>query len=575
MPNFFTDNTDLVRHFSSLDLRGVVNTLENGYKNNDRQSDAPRNYDDAMEGYDAALNLLGDICANFIAPRSAAIDAAGTELRDGRVIYAAPTTESRMVLAESGFMGVMLPREHGGSNMPVTIYMMMIEMVSRADASLMTLFGYQDVGELIARFGTPDQARDFLPKLASGEDIGAIVLSEPGAGSDLQAVKLKAHEDGDGNWFLSGTKHFISNGCGDVLMVLARSEPNIKNIFGLSLFACRSSDKVRVTRLEEKMGLHGSPTCELFFDDAPAQLIGQRKVGLTRYVLESLNQARFSVAAQALGIAEAAYAAALEYAQQRSQFNQKIYQFPAVSEMLIGMQVALESSRALLYEGAQWLDRRNQLMHQAQEQSEPGAASDDIRSEYRTANKMINLLSPMVKYVVTEAANKVCYDAQQIFGGMGYMRETGIERLVRDVRITTIYEGTSQIQVAASIKHVMADALAELFDAWDNKKRDSSLDVLCDDLDELRRVFGDCVALLSKRNDKREIDAAARSLVDMYSRLLGCYLLLNQAETDDRKKLIARRYSIAAQARATATLATLSKKKYSDHDQRDTICGVD
>jgi alkylation response protein AidB-like acyl-CoA dehydrogenase len=574
MANFFTDNTDLVQQFAKLDLSRVVESLEGGYQNEDRQSAAPRDYDEAMEGFEAALTLLGDICANFIAPRGAAIDAKGASLRDGEVRYAAPTTEARELLAESGFMGVTLPREHGGSNMPATIYMMMIEMVSRADASLMTLFGYQDVGELIARFGTPDQAREFLPKLASGEHIGAIVLSEPGAGSDLQSVKLKAHEDEDGNWFLNGTKHFISNGCGDVLMVLARSEPKVENMFGLSLFVCGRSDKVRVTRLEEKMGLHGSPTCELSFDDAPAQLIGQRKAGLTRYVLESLNQARFSVAAQAIGIAEAAYTAALDYARQRVQFKQTIYEFPAVSEMLIDMRVALESSRALLYEGAQWLDRRHQFSHQIALQKEAGTDFEDVQKEYRAANKIVNLLSPMVKYVVTEAANKVCYDAQQIFGGMGYMRETGIERLVRDVRITTIYEGTSQIQVAASIKHVMADSLSGMFDEWAGKKHAPSLRDIRESLDELRVVFDDCVSLLSCRNDRHEIDAAARGVVDMYSRLLGGYLLLDQADADDRKRHIARRYLIDAQGEAAATLSALRRNKHSYQVQRDSICRV-
>lgn len=574
MPNFYNDNPDLLRHFANLDLRAVVESMENGYRDSGRRSDAPADYTEAMETYESALSLLGDICANAIAPLSAKIDAEGTRLVNGEVVYAAPTNQARSLLADSGFMGVMLPREHGGSAFPATVYMMMIEMVSRADASLMTLFGYQDVGELIARFGSPEQARQFLPDLASGKHIGAIVLSEPGAGSDLQAIKLKAREDGDGNWTLAGTKHFISNGCGDVLMVLARSEPGISNIFGLSLFVCPRSDRVRVTRIEEKMGLHGSPTCELQFDDAPAQLIGQRKVGLTRYVLESLNQARFSVAAQAIGIAEAAYRMARDYAQQRTQFGQTIVHFPAVRQMLLDMHVALASSRALLYEGVFQLDLRNQLAHRIEECKKSGGDYDEIQRNYRISNNMVSLLSPMVKYAVTEAAIKICYDAQQIFGGMGYIKETGIERLVRDVRITTIYEGTSQIQVAASIKYVMADILASKFDEFAAADRDSSLDGLYDTVFEIRDTFKKCIAILVDRNDKYEIDAAARSLVDCYCQTLCGYLLLDQAKTDNEMMHVAHRYLVDAQASSVATLERVSASRYSRQFDRQQFSEV-
>ena len=309
MANFFSDNQDMVAQLEDLDLERIVDLLENGYSSNDDEDanfPAPTSYADAMEFYAQSIELLGDITANSIAPLSEHIDSEGSTLNpDGSVSYAKATDEARALLSESGFMGVMLPRKYGGAGVPATIYMLMIELVSRADAALMTMFGYQDVGELIARFGTEEQAQEFLPGLCSGEKIGAIVLSEPGAGSDLQAVKVKAREDENGQWHLNGTKHFISNGCGDVLMVLARSEEKISNIFGLSLFVCAKSDAVKVAHVEKKMGLHGSPTCELLFNDAPAQLIGKRKAGLTRYVLESLNQARFSVAAQALGIAKA------------------------------------------------------------------------------------------------------------------------------------------------------------------------------------------------------------------------------------------------------------------------------
>lgn len=570
MPNFFEDNSDLHDTFRRLDLRSVVTFLEDGFLDS---SGGPQNYEDAMDSYEQALVLLGDICANFIAPRSAEIDAEGAKLSDGSVKYASATEECRKVLSESGFMGVMLPREYGGSNLPVTVYMMMVEMVSRADASLMTLFGYQDVGELIARFGTQQQRESLLPGLASGEFIGSVVLSEPGAGSDLQSIRLSARQTGDGQWLLNGTKHFISNGCGDVLMVLARSEPNIGNMFGLSLFVCRRSERVRVTRLEEKMGLHGSPTCELLFDDAPAELIGQRKVGLTKYTLESLNQARFSVAAQALGIAEAAYEAALGYSKQRIQFNRPVYRFPAVSEMLVDMRIAIETSRVLLYEGAKWLDTRNQLQMTVENLADDDEQLPNLRDEYRSANKFVNLFSPMVKYVVTEKAIDTCYKAQQIFGGMGYMRETGIERLVRDVRITTIYEGTTQVQVSASLKHVLADILGQLFDRWLEKKRNSPLGELLDQALALRSLTNECIDAASSL-DKQELERAARPLVDGYADLTAALLLLDQAENDKRKKMLAQEHIERSRRTALATLELLTSRRRLGATDIDEICST-
>lgn len=563
MANFFYDNDDLRLHFANLDLTDVVALLENDYSGSPESAGSrPADYDEAIDNYRESLDVLGDITANFIAPRSAAIDAAGTSLTDGRVAYARQTEEARQKLAESGFMGVMLPCEYGGAGFPATIYMMMIEMVSRADASLMTLFGYQDVGELIARFGTPDQARQFLPGLASGESIGAIVLSEPGAGSDLQAIKVKATQDDAGQWRLNGVKHFISNGCGDVLMVLARSEEKISNIFGLSLFVCPKSDRVQVTKVEKKMGLHGSPTCELVFDDAPAQLIGRRKAGLTKYVLESLAQARFSVAAQALGIAQDAYERARNYSVERVQFGRRISEFPAVSELLDEMELSLQSGRAMLYEAVRWLDLKVQLS----EAIEHGRVSEellpDAKNRLRQASRYSNLLSPLVKYVVTEASQATCISAQQIFGGLGYMWETGIEQLVRDVRITTIYEGTTQVQVAASLKHVSSDVLADLFDDWAARDYPPDVQDIADQISENRSLFNEMRDTISSYDSTSLADAAARDLADVYSQVFGAYALLKHTGGDSRRADFARRYAINACAFATAKLVSLRKGRY-------------
>lgn len=564
MANFFSDNQDLCLHFKSISLQDIVTLLEREYSDSrsEGSGSGPASYDEAIDTYRESLELLGDICANFIAPRSTAIDAAGTKLVNGHVTYARGTDEARRKLADAGFMGVMLPRKYGGAGFPATIYMMMIEIVSRADASLMTLFGYQDVGELIARFGTEAQAQQFLPGLASGEYVGAIVLSEPGAGSDLQSIKVSASVNDAGEWRLNGVKHFISNGCGDVLMVLARSEPKISNIFGLSLFVCQKSENVQVTKVEEKMGLHGSPTCELVFNDAPAQLLGTRKAGLTKYVLESLAQARFSVAAQALGIAQGAYEKAREYSRDRKQFGRRICEFPAVAELLDGMELSLESNRAMLYESIKWLDLKVQLSEAMHRSEFDESLVTNGQEKLRQAGRFVNLLSPLVKYAVTESSQTVCINAQQVFGGLGYMRETGIERMVRDVRITTIYEGTSQVQVAAALKYIIADVLSDMFDTWANQIYEQCLVDIATQIAENRRLFAKMVHIVRGHESPEFADAVARDLADVYSQLFGAYVLLQHASNDKRREQSARRYAIDAFAFVTGRLTALERGKY-------------
>lgn len=565
MTNYFSDNPDLLFHYSNMDLREIVQLLEDGYANGtaaEPEQSGPEKYEEAIDIYRESLELLGDISANFIAPRSASIDAEGSKLRDGKVIYAKDTEDGRKKLAESGFMGVMLPREHGGSRFPATVYMMMIEVLSRADASMMTLFGYQDVGELIARFGSEQQAAEFLPGLASGACIGAIVLSEPGAGSDLQAIKVKATETQPGKWVLNGVKHFISNGGGDVLMVLAQSEEKAANIFGLSLFVCPKSAGVKVTRVEEKMGLHGSPTCELVFDNAPAQLIGRRKFGLAKYILESLSQARFSVAAQALGIAEGAYQQAWDYAQQRVQFGKKIISFPAVYDMLENMRLSLASSRAMLYESVKWLDLKVRLEEALEHQHIDDDSIVQAKKKLQLATRYVSLLSPLIKYVVTEASTIVCHNAQQIFGGMGYMRETGIEQRVRDIRITTIYEGTSQIQVAASIRFVVSDVLKDQFDAWQSDDYPTELGDIVTLIRETRTIFAEYVAIVRDHKNDRLTSSTARDLADIYSSIFGSFLLFRSVIADNGREQLARQFAIDSLASAVSKLTGLKRGKY-------------
>jgi alkylation response protein AidB-like acyl-CoA dehydrogenase len=496
----------------------------------------------------------------------------GANHQNGNVSYAKGTQEALDQLAQAGFMGVIIPHQYGGLNFPATIYFMMIEMISRADASLMTLFGYQDVGEAISKFAPEEIAEKFLPKYTLGEHTGSMVMTEPGAGSDLQAIKMKAYQDQDGQWRLHGEKQFISNGCGQVLLVLARSEPNTSNMFGLSLFACHGGDQVKVNRIEHKMGLNGSPTCALYFDHAPCYLVGKRRHGLI-HVLYILNHARFSVAAQALGIAEAAYQEALKYSKIREQFGKLIYEIPSVANLLIEMRVTIECNRTLLYASSQWLDLRNKLEEKLEKLKEAGKDHSEERSRFNQAAKIVDMLSPMAKYIITEDANRICYDAQQVHGGMGYMKDMEVERLVRDVRITTIYEGTSQIQILAAAKGVWTDVLSELFNEMEKHKHPNDLLPLQHDLMELRKIFHKCLEQLKNSSDSAFKEVASKDLVDMYAAIYTGHLILKEANDVPRKKKIANRFIHRALSNANRSQTSILQQHYSDTASVDEICG--
>ena len=358
MPNFFTDNADIQWRIRNADLSEIVRLKEGDFSEAAQYPYAPVSVEDAVEGYCRVLQLVGDVSANFIAPRANAVDREGPRLEDGKVTYARGTQEELKLLSDANLMGFTLPRKYGGLNMPKIAYVCAIEMVSRADAALMTLFGLQDIAETILLFANDAQKDRYLPKFSTGEVTGAMVLTEPDAGSDLQAVRLKATpvDEKAGKWRLDGVKRFITNGCGDVLLVLGRSEAGTRDGRGLSLFICECGPWVRVRHIEDKLGIHGSPTCELLFKDAPCELVGQRRRGLSKYVMSLMNGARIAIAAQALGIAEAAYRAALAFADQREQFGAKIMDMPPITEMLLDMKIEVENGRALLYDAAATVD---------------------------------------------------------------------------------------------------------------------------------------------------------------------------------------------------------------------------
>ena len=564
MPNFFTENPDLQFHLSNVDLRDIVRIAEDDYQQSSEYNYAPVNYEDAMENYRRVLEVVGDMAGNQIAPRAILVDQEGASFRDGKVHYAKGTQENVRELARADLMGMILPRKYGGLNFPFTIYMMAVEIVSRADASLMNIFGLQDIGDTIRKFGDEDQRMEFLPRLATGEFTGAMALTEPDAGSDLQAVKLQAYQDGSGKWFLRGVKRFITNGNGQVLLVLARSEPGTKDGRGLSMFVCSGDETVKVRRIENKLGIHGSPTCELQFNDTPAQLVGARKFGLIRYVLDLMFRARIGVSAQALGISQAAYEEALRYAKEREQFGKPIYNIPVVSNMLIDMRVMLESNRSLLYSAAKCVDRKEKTEELVERLKASGKSFAEENARLKQETKIADLLTPMAKYVITESSNKITYDALQIHGGTGYMKEFRVERLARDARITNIYEGTSQMQIVAASGNVFNDVLAVYFEEKERKEYQGGLGRLANHLKEIRAIFKECLNYVLDKKDTDFQDVAAKDLVELYSYQYIGYLLLDEAETLPGKIVIAKRYILNALANSRKNAESIKNELFSD-----------
>lgn len=571
MANYFTDNQDLLFHFERVELKEVVDFYEENYKQAEKFNYAPTNYEDAIENYRRILEITGDIAANYIAPRSPSIDEEGATFKDGKVHYAKGTKESLELLSKAELMGMILPREYGGLNFPTTIYMFATEMISRADASLMNIFGLQDIGKTVSEFGNTEQKQEFLPRFATGEYTGAMALTEPDAGSDLQAVKLTAYQDEKGNWFLRGVKRFITNGNGEVLLVLARTEPGTKDARGLSMFVCYGDETIKVRRIEHKLGIHGSPTCELQFNDTPAQLVGQRRFGLLKYVMYLMNRARVGIGAQSLGIAQEAYEQALKYAKAREQFGKPIYNLPVVSNMLIDMRVSLEAYRSLFYNTCVWLDKKEMLEQKLEKLKSEKRPVAETNERLKEAVKYLNLLTPLAKYFLSEGANKICYDSMQIHGGTGYMHEFGIERLSRDARITNIYEGTSQLQIVAASGGVINDVFAEHFDECEKKEYKGSLINLLSVVKEIRELFKDCLNYIKEKKDPNIQDVASKDLVELYGYIYIGFLLLDEANTDQRKVFTARRYILDALTKAKKNAEAIKNELYSDILHADTI----
>ena len=529
MANFYTDNPDLRHHLNHPMMRKIVELKERNYTDAEKYDYAPLNFEDAMDNYDRVLEIVGEICGDIIFENAESVDHQGASCADGHAYYADATVKNLEACRQAGLMGMAMPRRLGGLNFPITPYIMAADIVSRADCGFENLWGLQDCAETLYEFGNDDQRQRFIPRVCAGETM-SMDLTEPDAGSDLQSVMLKATQKEDGTWVLNGVKRFITNGDSDIHLVLARSEEGTKDGRGLSMFIYdKRNGGVTVRRIENKMGIKGSPTCELVYKNAPAELCGSRRMGLIKYVMALMNGARLGIAAQSVGVSELAYREALAYAKDRRQFGKAIIEFPAVAELIAVMKAKLDASRSLLYECSRYVDLYKVYEDIARERP----LTPEERKECKEYNRLADALTPMAKGLSSEYANQNAYDCIQVHGGSGFMKDYACERLYRDARITSIYEGTTQLQVVAAIRHVTTGTYKQLIDGYVAQEVRPELQGIKDRLIGLTELYVKAVDAVAAVEDTAYADFMARRLVEMAGNIVMSYLLLGDANKNE------------------------------------------
>lgn len=551
MTNFYRDNADIQFHIKNMDFSKIVDLIEDDFADKDQFPYAPKNLEDVEDNYDRVLEIVGEIAGDFVAPRAREVDEIGAKWKDGIVTYAPGTEEALERINKADLAGFILQRKYGGLNMPLTTFSAAIEMISRADASLMLIFGLQGLAGTIEKFGNEEQKNKILPKFSSGEVVGSMALTEPDSGSDLQSVMCKATLDENGDWRLNGVKRFITTGCAEVSLVMARSEEGISGGRGISLFLYERDDDMQIRRIEHKLGITGSPTCELQFNNAKAELIGKRKFGLVKYTMFLMNSARLAVGAQAIGIAEAAFRAADAYAKDRFQFKKSIRTIPMVYEMLTNMRVKIEAARTLLYETSKIVDIKEGIEKQLEWHPEK---KKDLKGDLALYTKYSALFTPLIKAYAAEMSNRVCYDAIQVHAGVGFTKEFNVERHYRDARITSIYEGTTQLQTVAAIGSVMGGVVFDRLDEYQNQNDFSSVSDLFSTLKKLRSDLEQAVKHIKDKGDRDYQEYHAERLVNMATDTIIGYLLTINAILSDRKKKIAKLFLIDAKTKVKGIL---------------------
>lgn len=508
-------------------MKRIVELKERGYEDKDKYDYAPQDFEDAMDSYDKTLEIVGDVTANVIAPNAEAVDAEGPHCENGRVRYASKTYENLDATIKAGMNGMTMPRRYQGLNLPITVYTAANEIISAGDAGFENIWSLQDCIETLYEFGNEDQRQRFIPRVCKGETM-SMDLTEPDAGSDLQSVMLKAtYSEEDGCWLLNGVKRFITNGDSDIHLVLARSEEGTRDGRGLSMFIYdKNQGGVNVRRIENKMGIHGSPTCELVYKNAKAELCGDRKLGLIKYVMALMNGARLGIAAQSVGIEQAAYDEALAYARDRKQFGKEIINFPAVYDMLSLMKAKLDAGRSLLYMTARYVDIYKALDDIARDRK----LDPEERKEQKTFAKLADAFTPLAKGMNSEFANQNAYDCIQVHGGSGFMMEYKCQQLYRDARITSIYEGTTQLQTVAAIRYVTNGTYISVIRDYEAIPVAEEYEGYMRRIKEMASKLEAATNAVKDANDQELLDFCARKLYEMTAYTIMCHLLLQDTQ---------------------------------------------
>lgn len=506
-------------------MQRIVELKEREYVDKDQFDDAPVNYDDAIENYKRLLDITGDVAANILEPNSESVDLEGPHLEDGRMIYASKTYENLDATRKAGLWGISMPRRFGGLNVPNTVFSMLSEVIAAADAGFQNVWSLQSCIDTLYEFGSKEQQEKYIPRISEGETM-SMDLTEPDAGSDLQRVMLKATQDADGTWRLNGVKRFITNGDSDLHLVLARSEEDTHDGRGLSMFIYDKCDGgVTVRHIEHKLGIHGSPTCELVFKNAKCELCGERRLGLIKYVMSLMNGARLGIAAQSVGVEQEAYNEGLAYAREREQFGKKIITFPAVYDMLSRMKAKLDAGRSLLYMTARYVDIYKALEDISRERK----LTPEERKEMKQYSRLADAFTPLAKGMNSEYANQNAYDAISIHGGSGFIMEYKCQRLYRDARIFSIYEGTTQLQVVAAVRYITNGTYLNII-------KEMLLNDVADELRPLKErvakmvdLYAEAVEKVKASDNQAEHDFLARRLYNMTGDIIMSLLILTDA----------------------------------------------
>lgn len=525
MANYYTDHPEIEFHLDHPLMKRIVELKEKGYADKDQFADAPVCYEDAIENYKRVLDITGDVAANIIEPNSESVDLEGPHLVDGRMVYASKTVENIDATCKAGLWGVSMPRKYGGLNLPNVVFSMLSEVISAADAGFQNIWSLQSCIDTLYEFGSEEQRQKYIPRVCEGASM-SMDLTEPDAGSDLQRVMLKATQDEDGTWRLNGVKRFITNGDSDIHLVLARSEEGTHDGRGLSMFVYdKQSGGVTVRHIEHKLGIHGSPTCELVFKNAKAELCGSTRMGLIKYVMALMNGARLGIAAQSVGVEQEAYNEGLSYAKERMQFGKKIISFPAVYDMLSRMKAKLDAGRSLLYQTARYVDLYKALEDIGRDRK----LTPEERQELKKWNRLADAFTPLAKGTNSEWANQNAYDAISIHGGSGFIMEYKSQRLFRDARIFSIYEGTTQLQVVAAIRYITNGTYLNIMKEMLQGEVSESLKPLQERVAKLVATYEACLDKVKAGANQDEHDFLGRRLYDMTADIVASLLILDDA----------------------------------------------